>query len=93
MSTKIVSFRSPASKIATLEEIAEIQNRDRSFVINEAIDQYLDLYEYHRSIIAEAMREVEAGTAELIPHDEVMKGIDEHIRMREKERGQKRKEA
>jgi predicted transcriptional regulator len=69
MQQKTVTFRAPSDKIKTLDSLAALQQRDRSFVLNEAVDQYLSLNEYHTALIKEGIRQAEA--AELIPHEEV----------------------
>ena len=61
MSMKTVSFRAPSEKLDKLDSLAEIQHRDRTFILNEAIDQYLDLNEYHIGLIEQGLRDVRAG--------------------------------
>lgn len=75
-----VSFRTLASKLKKLDKLAEAQNRDRSFILNEAIDQYLDVQEYHLNLIEQGMREAEAG--QLISHEEVGRRLSERRGMR-----------
>ena len=41
-----LSFRTPETTKAKLDFLANQQQRDRSFVINEAIDYYLSLQEW-----------------------------------------------
>ncbi len=69
MGLKTLTFRTPEEKVAALDSAAALQDRDRSFVINEAVDQYLSLQEYHRELIEEGIRQADAGN--LIPHSEV----------------------
>jgi predicted transcriptional regulator len=69
MQQKTVTFRAPGDKIKALESLAALQQRDRSFVLNEAVDQYLSLNEYHIALIKEGIRQADAG--ELVPHEEV----------------------
>jgi RHH-type transcriptional regulator, rel operon repressor / antitoxin RelB len=66
---KPVSFRTPSTKLEKIDEIADAQQRDRSFVLNEAIDQYLDLQDYHRGLIEQGLRDAEAGRVH--SHEEV----------------------
>jgi predicted transcriptional regulator len=80
MSLRTLTFRAPEEKVAALDSVAELQQRDRSFVINEAVDQYLSLYDYHCSLIDEGIRQADAG--HLIPHDEVKKTMAELSRKR-----------
>jgi predicted transcriptional regulator len=73
MKLKSLTFRAPEEKVAKLDPFAALQQRDRSFIINEAVDQYLALQEYHLALIDEGIRAAEAG--ELIPHSEVVKMV------------------
>ena len=40
---KIVSFRLDPGKVAALDKLAKAQTRDRTFLLNEAVDAYLDV--------------------------------------------------
>ena len=71
MSLKVVTFRVPEDRLLVLDSVAESQQRDRSFVINEAVEQYLSLQTYHRKLIEEGLRQDEAG--DLIDHRDVRK--------------------
>ena len=73
MQQKTVTFRAPGSKIKALDSLAALQQRDRSFVLNEAVDQYLSLNEYHIAVIKEGIRQADAG--ELVPHEEVRRRL------------------
>ncbi|HEY3988649.1 MAG TPA: CopG family transcriptional regulator [Acidobacteriaceae bacterium] len=73
MQQKTVTFRAPGSKIKALDSLAALQQRDRSFVLNEAVDQYLSLNEYHVALIKEGIRQADAG--QLIPHEEVRRRL------------------
>jgi RHH-type transcriptional regulator, rel operon repressor / antitoxin RelB len=73
MSLKTITFRTPEEKAAALDSIAAMQRRDRSFILNEAVDQYLSLQEYHLALIDEGIRAADAG--HLIPHSEVVKMV------------------
>jgi RHH-type transcriptional regulator, rel operon repressor / antitoxin RelB len=57
-----ISFRIPDEKKDELDRIAESFDRDRSWVINEAIDGYLDLYRWQLDHIDKAIRNVNAGS-------------------------------
>jgi predicted transcriptional regulator len=41
MQQKTVTFRAPGDKIKALDSLAALQQRDRSFVLNEAVDQHV----------------------------------------------------
>ena len=71
MNSKTLTFRTPEEKVSALDSVAALQQRDRSFILNEAVDQYLSLYDYHTSLIQEGIRQADAG--KLIPHSEIRK--------------------
>src|ERR1035437_4876709 len=80
MALKTVTVRIPEDKVKKLDAAARHQQRDRSFVLNEAVDQYLSLQEYHLALIDEGIREADAG--HVIPHGEVKKMVASWSRKR-----------
>lgn len=56
-----VSFRTKKRKKAALDAIASIISRDRSFVINEAIDNYIELHEWQLSHIQAGLAQARKG--------------------------------
>lgn len=76
---KTVSFRTDAKKVEELDSLAAAQDRDRSYLLNEAVDYYLDLQRYHIEAIKEGIRDADAGN--LVPHANV---IDEVKKLRRK---------
>jgi predicted transcriptional regulator len=80
MSLKTLTVRVPEEKVAALDSVAALQQRDRSFILNEAVDQYLSLQEYHLALIDEGIREADAG--HVIPHGEVKKMVASWSRKR-----------
>jgi len=75
---KTVSFRTDAKKVKALDALAASQDRDRSYLLNEAIDHYLDLQQYHIRLIEQGIRQADAG--ELVDHNEVEKIATKHRR-------------
>ena len=75
--TTTISFRIPVEKVEELAHLAALQDRDRTYVLNEAVDQYLDLNAYHTALIREGLRQADAG--ELVPHEQVVAEIGEMI--------------
>jgi predicted transcriptional regulator len=69
MPLKTITFRIPEEKLQELDTVAEVQQRDRSFVINEAVTQYLSLHEYHRALIEEGIRQDDAE--DVVDHETV----------------------
>lgn len=56
-----VSFKIESTKRAELDQIAEMMARDRSHVIREAIDSYLELQNWQAEHLREGLRQAEAG--------------------------------
>jgi predicted transcriptional regulator len=61
MRKRTVTFRIDEKKRKTLDAIAANMVRDRSYVLNEAIDNYLDVYEWQVAHIKEGVRAAKAG--------------------------------
>jgi predicted transcriptional regulator len=57
----------------SIDAIAEATNRDRSFVINEALRAYIDVYRWQVEHIQAAIREADAGR--FVPETEVNRRI------------------
>jgi predicted transcriptional regulator len=68
---KTVSFRTDSKKVEALDALASAYDRDRSYLLNEAVDNYLDLQQYHIALIEEGVRQADAG--ELVDHSDVEK--------------------
>ena len=68
---KTVSFRTDSKKVEALDALASVYDRDRSYLLNEAVDNYLDLQQYHIALIEEGVRQADAG--ELVDHSDVEK--------------------
>lgn len=69
-----VTFRTDACKRDVLDEIASNLQRDRSFVLNEAVGQYLWRYEHEKKILAES--HAAAFRGELIDNDELFDELE-----------------
>ena len=61
MRKNTITFRVDAKKKKALDAIAAGMVRDRSYVINEAIDNYLDVYDWQVAHIKEGVRQAKAG--------------------------------
>lgn len=70
---KTVSFRTDSKKVAALDALASVQDRDRSYLLNQAVDNYLDLQQYHIELIEKGIRQADAG--EMVDHSEVEKMV------------------
>jgi len=61
MGKNAVSIRIDEEKIEVLNELAKANKRDRSFVINEAIDLYLDMNEWQIERIKAGVKQADQG--------------------------------
>jgi RHH-type transcriptional regulator, rel operon repressor / antitoxin RelB len=58
---KTISFRLEPRKVATLDRLAKLQTRDRTFLLNEAVDSYLELQQWQIEHIKEGLQQADAG--------------------------------
>ena len=70
---KTVSFRINSEAVDSLDALAETMDRDRSYLLNEAIERYLELNEYHIKLIEKGLSAAKEG--KLVSHAEVKKMI------------------
>jgi predicted transcriptional regulator len=62
MPLKTLTFRVPNDRLNSLNALADLQQRDRISVLNEAVAQYLSPNNYHRrELIEEGIREDDAS--------------------------------
>ena len=61
MRTRSVTFRLDAQKAEALDAIAAGIDRDRSYVLNEAVRSYIDTYRWQVEHIQEGLRQADAG--------------------------------
>jgi predicted transcriptional regulator len=70
---KTISFRADTKKIDTLDSLAAAQDRPRSYLINEAITNYLELHAYQDALVRKGLEEMRKGR--VVSHAEVVKRI------------------
>ncbi|MDD5305155.1 MAG: CopG family transcriptional regulator [Elusimicrobia bacterium] len=61
MNKRTITFRMDAQKRKALDAIAVGIDRDRSYVLNEAINNYLEIHQWQAAHIKEGLRQAEAG--------------------------------
>jgi predicted transcriptional regulator len=71
MDKQTVSFRLDAEKVEALDDLAKALDRDRTYLLNEAIEAYLDVQQWQLEHIQAGIRQAEAG--KLIDHAQVKK--------------------
>ncbi len=77
MTMSTTSFRVDARMIARLDRLAAAIDRSRSWVINQAIEQYLDHEEWFAEAVNEGIAAADRG--ELVPHEEAVKAARDRI--------------
>ena len=70
-SEKTVSFRADAATIDTLDSLAAARDRSRSYLINEALTNYLELAGYHDALVHKGLEQMRNGQTK--GHAEVVK--------------------
>jgi len=69
MEKQTITFRADSRKVKELDRLARSLDRDRSYLLNEAVEQYLSVHEYHLEQIEEGLAEARAG--KLVDYDKV----------------------
>ena len=70
---KTISFRADAEKIDALDSLAVAQDRPRSYLINEAITNYIELHAYQDALVRKGLEEVRIGR--VVNHEEVLERL------------------
>jgi predicted transcriptional regulator len=70
---KTISFRAVAEMIDTLDSLAAAQERSRSYLINQAISNYIELHAYQDALVRKALEEMRQGR--VVSHQEVVKRL------------------
>jgi len=73
MEKQTISFRLDEDKVEALDTLAEALDRDRTYLLNEAVAAYLDLQRWHIEQIEKGIRQADAG--KLVDHDRVKKMV------------------
>ena len=73
MDKHTISFRLDAEKVSTLDALAAALDRDRSYLLTEAVTAYLDVQRWHIDQIKAGIREADAGR--LVDHAQVRRAM------------------
>lgn len=71
MEKQTITFRIDSDKVGALDKLAEALDRDRSYLLNEAVDAYLDVQQWQLEHIRASIKQ--ADTGKFISHEEVKK--------------------
>ena len=72
MEKQTLTFRANRKRVRELDRLAQALDRDRSYLLNEAVDQYLAVQEYHLQQIKEGLAQARAG--KLMDYEQVKAG-------------------
>jgi len=70
---RTISFRADAEKIDMLDSLAAAQDRPRSYLINEALTNYIELHAYQDALVRKGLEEMRKG--HVVSHEEVVKRL------------------
>jgi predicted transcriptional regulator len=71
MEKQTVSFRLDSDKVTALDSLAQALDRDRTYLLNEAVAAYLDVQQWQIKHIKAAIQQADAGR--FIEHTEIKK--------------------
>jgi toxin ParE1/3/4 len=74
---KTICFRALAEKIEALDSMAAAQDRPRSYLINEAITNYIELHAYQDALVRKGMQDMR--NRRVVAHEERILGTRELI--------------
>jgi len=78
---KTISFRAAAEEIDALDSLADAQDRPRSYLINEAISNYIELHAYQDALVRQGLEEMRKSR--VVSHEEVVKRLKRTGRARQ----------
>ena len=70
---KTISFRADAEKIDALDSLAAAQDRPRSYLINEAITNYIEMHAYQDALVRKGLEDMRKGR--VVSHEVVVKRL------------------
>ena len=79
-SEKTISFRADTEKIDALDSLAAAQDRPRSYLINEAITNYIELHAYQDTLVRKGLEEMRKGR--VVSHEEIVRRLKRAKRAR-----------
>jgi predicted transcriptional regulator len=69
MKKQTITSRADSRKVKALDHLARSLDRDHGYLLNEAVEQYLPVHEYHLEQIEKGLLEARAG--KLVDYDKV----------------------
>ena len=81
MSKESIGFRIESERRVALDELANAMNRDRTTLINEAIEAYLELHHWQFKLISKRLAAADAGE-EGVGHTEVFSKLRQRLKVK-----------
>src|SRR5258708_24827269 len=69
MEKQTISFRLESDKVSALDALADSMDRDRSYLLSEAVQAYLQIQQWHLEQIEAGIAEADAG--QIVDHSKV----------------------
>ncbi len=69
MDKQTVSFRIEPDKLNALDSLADVLDRDRTYLLNEAVTAYLEVQQWQIEQIKASLKQADAG--KLVSHQKV----------------------
>jgi predicted transcriptional regulator len=77
---KTISFRADTQKIEALDSLAAAQDRSRSYLINQAITNYIQLHAYQDALVRKGLEDMRKGR--VVSHEQVVNRLKKTGRAR-----------
>lgn len=77
MATRTASIRLAEETLARLDHLAEAMDRSRSWIVNHAIDQYLDYEEWFSTAVEEGRAAADNG--QILSHETVVRKWEQKL--------------
>src|SRR5947208_1819749 len=75
--TDSLHIRVPQEMREEIDRIAASLDRSRNYIVTEALEQYLEVQRWQVERIRERLALAESGQAEFIPHEDVIREMEE----------------
>lgn len=84
MATEAFTIRAETNIVHKLDDLAGSLDRSRNYLVNQAIKEYLETHAWQVEKITQGIASADGG--ELIPHDDVMREMEDLIERKAKVR-------
>jgi len=81
---RVVTAKLPHNLVSRMDEIADRIDRSKSWIVREAVSQWLAEEQRRHDLTLEALKAVDEGRT--IPHEEVLARVEQRKRQRRKAR-------